>query len=421
MGGGAVTDPNDGGYLPRGGGRLRRALSIPDGPGDQEPTGAPSQGSPYGDVAPAQAGGRSGFTGGAPTSAIDRRLRPQTRALLAGFLVVLGIYLAGSFIHPSYVVFRAGPAIDTLGQRHGQDLIRISGAPTYPTTGSLDLTTVQVEGGPGYELTAWSYLRAKLDPEATISPRDEVYPDTMTREDVAAENRAEMSSSQEGAAAVAIRATGRTVPQRFLVHSVDPAKPAGSVLKAGDEIVSAAGKPVESTEQLSKAIQTVPAGRPVRLRITREGRPLDVQVGTVQDGTRRIIGVIGVLDYDLPLTVTIDPGEVGGPSAGLMFALGTYDKLTPGELTGGQRIAGTGTITGDGRVGKIGGIDHKMTGAAEAGVGWFLAPAGNCRDVAGHVPDGLRVASVATFTEAKATVEAIAAGRVDEVKGCPAS
>ena len=96
-------------------------------------------------------------------------------------------------------------------------------------------------------------------------------------------------------------------------------------------------------------------------------------------------------------------GAVGGPSAGMMFALAVYDKITPGAMTGGQMIAGTGTMAIDGTVGPIGGITHKMVGAKEAGAGWFLAPAQDCAEVVGHVPDGLQVAKVATFDEAEWT------------------
>jgi PDZ domain-containing protein len=116
------------------------------------------------------------------------------------------------------------------------------------------------------------------------------------------------------------------------------------------------------------------------------------------------------LDYDLPVDVSLRTGNVGGPSAGLMFSLAIYDVLTPGELTGGKEIAGTGTMEDDGTVGPIGGIRQKLVGAQAAGADFFLAPADNCSDVAGHVPDGLRVVRVATFDEGLAAVRGIASG-----------
>ena len=108
-------------------------------------------------------------------------------------------------------------------------------------------------------------------------------------------------------------------------------------------------------------------------------------------------------------TSKIHAGNVGGPSAGTMFALGIYDTLTPGAMTGGQQIAGTGTIDPAGKVGPIGGIRQKLVGARDGGADCFLAPADNCDEVVGHVPDGLQVVRISTFDEARQAVEAIAA------------
>ena len=123
-----------------------------------------------------------------------------------------------------------------------------------------------------------------------------------------------------------------------------------------------------------------------------------------------LIGIQPGATYDFPFDVTVNLGTVGGPSAGMMLALGTYDKLTPGALTGGERIAGTGTITADGEVGAIGGIRQKMYGAQEADADWFLAPAANCNEVVGHVPGGLEVFAVTTLDDALEVVETVAAG-----------
>src|SRR5690606_10810906 len=121
---------------------------------------------------------------------------------------------------------------------------------------------------------------------------------------------------------------------------------------------------------------------------------------------------------DFPFDVTIQLDNVGGPSAGMMFALGIVDVLTPGEATGGEDIAGTGTIAGDGDVGPIGGIRQKLYGARDAGADWFLAPQENCDEVTGHVPDGLRVVSVDTLADALTAVDAIAHGDVDGLPAC---
>ena len=139
----------------------------------------------------------------------------------------------------------------------------------------------------------------------------------------------------------------------------------------------------------------------------RDGSERTVQARTAEVDGRTVIGVSLRLDYDLPVDVTINTGSVGGPSAGLMFSLAIYDVLTPGELTGARDIAGTGTMEDDGSVGPIGGIRQKLVGARAAGADYFLAPAENCDEVIGHVPDGLRVVRVATFDEGLGAVEAI--------------
>ena len=130
------------------------------------------------------------------------------------------------------------------------------------------------------------------------------------------------------------------------------------------------------------------------------------------------IGVVMSGRYQLPIPVTIHAGAVGGPSAGLMFSLGIYDVLTDGNLTGGASIAGTGTIADYGAVGPIGGIRQKVVGAREAGAAWFLTPADNCADLKGHVPAGLHLVKVATFSDAKQAVESIAAGSTDTLSSC---
>jgi PDZ domain-containing protein len=135
-------------------------------------------------------------------------------------------------------------------------------------------------------------------------------------------------------------------------------------------------------------------------------------------GGRTAIGVLLGVEHDFPVKVTINAGDVGGPSAGLMFALAIYDKLTPGSLTGDHAIAGTGTIDEQEQVGPIGGIRQKLEGARGAGSDYFLAPAANCPEVVGHVPDGLQVVKVATFDEAVSAVEAIARGQASGLPHC---
>jgi PDZ domain-containing protein len=177
---------------------------------------------------------------------------------------------------------------------------------------------------------------------------------------------------------------------------------------------------VEGSGQLVDLVQQQDPGDVVTLTVERDGDPLDLELelGENPDDGATVIGVLLQPDYDLPFEVRYDVSGIGGPSAGLMFALGIYDKITEGELTGGERIAGTGTITEDGIVGPIDGIQQKMVGARGTGADWFLAPAANCVDVVGAVPDGLTVVRVAEFEDAVDAVTAIGEGRAEGLPSC---
>jgi PDZ domain-containing protein len=154
-----------------------------------------------------------------------------------------------------------------------------------------------------------------------------------------------------------------------------------------------------------------PAGTVLTLKVLRDGKTLTLPVASKSSGGTAVIGVEVQQEYTFPFTVKISVGDIGGPSAGMMFALGIIDKLTPMNLTGGKFIAGTGEITASGQVQPIGGIQQKMVGARSAGATIFLTPAGNCSDTVGAVPAGLRLVKVSTLTQAISDLEAIKAGK----------
>jgi len=187
--------------------------------------------------------------------------------------------------------------------------------------------------------------------------------------------------------------------------------PASTVLKAGDIIESVDGKPVTGESSLSSLITAHPAGSVLTLTVLRSGKTMSLQITTKESGGTPIIGVQVQEQYQFPFKVTINVGAIGGPSAGMMFALGIIDKLTAMNLTGGKFIAGTGEITASGQVQPIGGIQQKMVGARDAGATIFLTPAGNCSDTAGAVPAGLRIVKVSTLDQAISDLEAIKAGK----------
>ncbi len=356
-----------------------------------------------------------------------RRPGPPSRGTVAAFLAVFaGLLLgaAGTLVHLPYAIMMPGPASNVLGQEtrtDGQkvDLIAISGQRTYPTTGALDFTTVRVNGGPGYPVNVWDVLGAWVDPTQDVYPVDALFPPQQSAQDVEAENTAEMVDSQQEAAAVALRKLGYSVPERIKIAQVSKTAPSGELLKPGDVLTSVGGVAVTTADSVRQAIQKVSPGQPVQVVVQRGGAAvtLDAVTGSASDG-RTVLGVVLGVDFTFPFTVKIDVGSVGGPSAGLMFSLGIYDKLTDGALTGGRTIAGTGTIDAAGNVGPIGGIQQKMAGAQRSGASYFLAPAGNCDEVRGNIPSGLTVVKVATFDDAEQAVTRIGTGDASALPAC---
>lgn len=336
------------------------------------------------------------------------------RAVTLGVCVVLAVVLAvvGLTLHVPYVQFAPGPVTDTLGSNgNGKQLIQIDGHPTYPTTGTLDLVTVSVSGGPGYPLTLGDALRGWLSSTLAVVPESIVYPPGQTSQQVEQENAAEMQQSQEDATAAALSELHIPFKTDVTVAAVSPKGPSDGKLKAGDVITAVAGTPVTSEQQLRDAITSHQVGQTISLDITRNGAPQTVQITLGQQSGRPIIGVIPGESHQFPFHIDIALRDVGGPSAGMMFALGIIDKLTPGSLTGGRRVAGTGTIDDSGTVGEIGGIEQKVVGARRAGATIFLTPAGNCAAAAANRPSGLTLVTVHTLADALAALDDIRAGK----------
>ncbi len=278
---------------------------------------------------------------------------------------------------------------------------------------------MSVAGGPGFPVDVWTVLGAWIDPDRDVFPVDQVFDPNASQEQLAEENAIQMQGSQQEATAVALRALGHEVPTYIVIAELLEDSRAKDVLKEGDRLVTVAGVPASGADEVRQALQTVEPGQTVSVEVSRNGRTLEVVAPTIegQQGTTAL-GVLLRLDHDFPVKVSITAGEVGGPSAGLMFALGIYDRLTPGSLTGGLEVAGTGTIDDDGLVGPIGGIKQKLAGAADDGSDYFLAPADNCPEVRGNVPEGVEVFRVASFDEARLVVEGIAAGKTGDLPRC---
>ncbi|MDN5821889.1 MAG: hypothetical protein L0H39_10420, partial [Brachybacterium sp.] len=337
----------------------------------------------------------------------DAQLARPATALISLVVLCLMI-LGGSLLPVPYVIERPGPAIDVLGEYEDEEILVIDGAETHPTDGALMMTTVSVDGGPGYRVTPVEVVGAWFDRSKLVLPREVVFPEDQTREQTTLINTAAMSTSQQGAVAVALDELGIEYQDVVMVVGVQEDSAAEGTLEGDDVIVSVSGETADGAEGYQRLIDAVPDGEPIPMVVRRGGEEITLEVPTAMvDGTPRM-GVMLAPGHEFPMDVQISVGNIGGPSAGMIFSLSVYDELTPGALTGGHRIAGTGTIATDGTVGPIGGIRQKMAGAQETGAEYFLAPSKNCDEVVGSEPDDLDVVAVSTFQDALTATETIA-------------
>jgi PDZ domain-containing protein len=347
---------------------------------------------------------------------VDRTRSGKLGLGVWALIVALLALVLLTFLPSPYVIQRPGPVYDTLGTAKGADgeqvpLISVEGAETFETAGTLDLTTVQVVGNRERTPSWFELALAWMDSSKAVVPLDSVFPQGVTTEQRDERNATLMVDSQHEATAAALNELGYDTGAQVVVVDAVADSPADGVLEADDVITAIDGTALTSATQLREAIQAA-GGAPVQLTVVRDGAEQTVEVTpeehTEGDKTAWLIGITLRTDYDFEIDVTIQLDNVGGPSAGMMFALGIIDTLTEGELNGGKDIAGTGTIDAAGTVGPIGGIRQKLYGARDAGAEYFLAPADNCDEVVGHVPDGLQVIRTATLDESLAALQVIA-------------
>jgi PDZ domain-containing protein len=337
--------------------------------------------------------------------------RRSLTLLIAGIGVVVSAAVAALLPVP-YVILSPGPTLNTLGRIRSGPLIQISGHPTYPTAGHLNLVTVSFLGGPGNEFNIFTALRAWLTPHTAVVPEQELFTPGQTEQQVVQQDTQQMVSSQQTATAAALCVLGIHVTATDTIVATEPKMPASGVLRRGDVITAVDGKPVSCHAGAGDLIRLRRPGAAVDLAIRRGGVIKQVRLKTASIRGEAVVGVNVQESFSFPFKIKIDVGDIGGPSAGLMFALGIADKLTPGgNLTGGKFIAGTGEISADGTVSPIGGIQQKMAGARSAGATVFLSPAADCADAVGAVPAGMRLVKVSTLGGAMKALAALKAGR----------
>lgn len=303
-----------------------------------------------------------------------------------------------------YVVLGPGPTVNTLGTEDGKAVIQVTGRETSTSAGQLRLTTVGVQ--PAVKLR--SALAGWFSSDEAVVPRELVYPPGQSEQEVEQRNAEDFQISQTSAETAALRELG--YPVQVVVKAVVADGPSAAALKAGDVLTSVDGRPVTTASRLTELIRGKPAGTAMTIGYTRDGATGAATVTSREQDGRPRIGIEIDQRQPHPFELKIELGDIGGPSAGLMFALGIVDKLEPADLTGGKIIAGTGTIDDEGRVGPIGGIAQKLVGAKDAGAKVFLVPADNCAEAVRNSQPDLPLLKVGSLDDALAALETLRAG-----------
>lgn len=357
--------------------------------------------------------------------------------MLASTLVLIALLCAGVLINVPYAEMSPGPTVNTLGDAGGEPVLQISGHKTYKTTGNLNMTTVRVTGA-DYNMNIVEAVYGWLAHDDVVVPHDTLYPDGKTEQQSTQENAEEFSQSQESAKVAALTTLKIPVPSRTIVSTVLKKSPAEGRLHAGDVIKAVDGTAVREPDDVAKLVTKHKPGEQVVFTIVpvkaaeaakKAGKeaPAEQKVTVTtreSDDTgkpRAVVGISAGTDHTFPFPIDIKLADVGGPSAGLMFSLGIVDKLTPGSLTGGKFIAGTGTIDDKGAVGPIGGIEMKLVGARNAGARFFLTPTENCAAAAADTPSGLTLVKVKNISDAKTSLDKIRGGDTAGLPSCSAS
>jgi PDZ domain-containing protein len=342
--------------------------------------------------------------------------------VLVGFSAIA---IGAAFLTPApYVIESPGPVFDVLGNLDNHQIIKVTGAKTYPSTGQLDALTVNERGTPN-ELPSWGEVAAAyLNPDQVLVPVDQMFGTNTTTKEVNQMVTQMMLDSQRDAVAVGLKKSGVAFESWIAVDAVKKKSPSDGIFLPDDVIVSVNGTKPASLEEMT-SIVAKSNGKPVAIEFKRSGKLRATEITPVKDaatGNWRV-GLYINFRYKFPFKVKVDLGSVTGPSAGMMFTLGIIEKLGPSNLTGGQHIAGTGTIDSTGNVGAIGGIRLKMKGAARAGAKFFLAPRSNCDEIIGHIPAGMQVVTVNNIDDALAALAPLSKGQkipTSTPLGCPA-
>lgn len=302
-----------------------------------------------------------------------------------------------------FVFFKPGVPDNVAGK-----IISIKDAKTYPINGKLFITSILVTNPDSPVFGAETLVNWAIGPHVVL-PKESVYPPIQPAKKIERDSRNEMESSKVTATAAALRYLGYDFDEVYYVSDIRDYSDAIKKLKIGDVITEIDGKKINQIEEIRTSYANKSIGDPLLITVERKDkngkvasvttRVILVENLDIEEKERPAIGILVGTSARFPIDVDFNLPGVGGPSAGLIFAVGIVEKLTEEDLVRGRKIAGTGTISASGKVGGIGGIEEKMVGASRIGATIFIAPRENCPDIE-HVPNGLKVIPVSTLSEA---------------------
>jgi PDZ domain-containing protein len=302
-----------------------------------------------------------------------------------------------------FVFFKPGVPDNVSGK-----IISIKDVKTYPINGKLFITSILVTNPDSPVFGAETLVNWAIGPHVVL-PKESVYPPIQPAQKIERDSRNEMESSKVTATAAALRYLGYEFKEAYYVSDIRDYSDAIKKLKIGDVITAIDGKKINQIEEIRTSYANKSIGDSLSITVERKDKDGKVSLVTTQvflvenldieEKKKPAIGILVGTSARFPIDIDFNLPGVGGPSAGMIFAVGIIEKLTEEDLVRGRKIAGTGTITASGKVGGIGGIEEKMVGASRIGATIFIAPRENCPDIE-HIPDGLKVIPVSTLSEA---------------------
>jgi Lon-like protease len=338
------------------------------------------------------------------------RLTRRGWTLLLSGILVIAFGLAGAFVQVPYVAIGPGPTYDTLGNVDGAPVVEINGHQTYPTGGELRMTTVSLND----QITLFGALGLWASGRYALAPREEYYKPGESDAQVQQENVQQFQDSQSNAEVAALRHLN--FPIKVLVQEVVSGSPVDHVLAAGDRLLMVNGKQITQEDDVRAALNGTSPGQTIPITFQHGSEPArtaSIKLTNSPDPNQKqgFMGLQPIDRADVPFDVKVSLQDVGGPSAGLMFALAIVDRLTPGNIVAGEQVAGTGEIDEKGNVSAIGGISFKVVGAREAGATVFLTPEQNCAEAAAADPPGLKLVKVTSLDSALTALNDLKAGK----------